>query len=100
MPWIHVTAPPTVASGPSAEGQLQAWVADCAAQVASLLRLQPDDVVVIVTYASGVSAPGALVTVAGRDRGAEVEKALGHLLRSLLHTLTGVAEERIAVLRR
>ncbi len=99
MPWIHVTAPPPDTTTPAGHVTSSDWATHCATEVAALVGLEPTDVIVLVTHADAVSGPGAVVTVTGRHRGDETERALSALLHLEVGNWTGVEQERVSLMR-
>ena len=90
MPWIHATL-----SGPV--NDLDGLAATLSAVAAGAVELDAADVVALVSVAATASSPGALVVIAGRDRGRAAEAALADAVRQAVADALGVASPLVAV---
>ena len=94
MPWISVTTGPDLTD--EAVHELSVEVA---AAAAAALGLPPADVIVLVTRAAGISAPGAVATVSGRRRGDAAEADLAAAVRAQVGTALGVDPDLVDLSR-
>jgi phenylpyruvate tautomerase PptA (4-oxalocrotonate tautomerase family) len=94
MPWICVTTGPDLP-----DEAARALSRKVAAAAAAALDLVPDDVVVLVSPAGAVSAPGAMVSLAGRRRDEAAESALASAVRAEVAETLGLDPGLVAVSR-
>ncbi len=92
MPWIHATLS-------AATDDPQALAAALAREVALVTGLRPGDVVALVSVATAASGSGAVIVLAGANRGDDVEASLVDAVRRTVAEATGVSPDLVAVLR-
>jgi hypothetical protein len=94
MPWISVTTGPSLTDEAAQELSL-----NLATTAAAAVDLSPGDVIVLVTRGAAASSPGAVVTVAGRNRGDEPEAALAAAVRAEVGAALAIDPDLVGVAR-
>lgn len=92
MPWIQVWC------GPSPQNP-QNFVAHIAKIAAGALGLNASEVVVLFSDATVTDLGGAVVSIAGRNRGEFQEATLMQALRSEIAQVAGIPQELVAIIR-
>jgi len=94
MPWICVTTGPDLS-----DDAARALSREVAAAAAAALDLVADDVIVFISPARAVSAPGAVVSLAGRRRDDAAESALASAVRAPVSAALGIDPDLVGVTR-
>lgn len=92
LPWITVT----LAAQPTSTSELAAALAQAVANAAGLL---PTDVVVLVSVATAAAGRGSVVTITGRARPNDIEKAIVDAVRQVVAEVSNDSPELVAVIR-
>lgn len=92
MPWIQVSF------GPSPQNP-QNFVSHIAKIAAGALGLDASEVVVLFSDATVTDLGGAVVSIAGRNRGDLQEAALVQALRGEIAQVAGIPQELVAIIR-
>lgn len=94
MPWIAVT------SGRTLDAATATALADGVAAAAGYaLGLTPAGIIVLVHAIAGASGAGALVQIAGRDRGPSEEQALAGAVRDAVARALQVPHDLVGIVR-